>query len=59
VIFDELGQQLYGHNAPVRTPWEDVPVLIAVGTEEGRAMEVDDAVETAQAARPDARRRTS
>jgi nitroreductase len=36
VIFDELGQQLYGGNAPVRTPWEDVPVLIAVCTETGR-----------------------
>jgi nitroreductase len=37
VIFDELGQQLYGANAPVRTPWEDVPVLIAACAEEGRA----------------------
>jgi nitroreductase len=37
VIFDELGQQIFGHNAPVRTPWEDVPVLIAVVAEEGRA----------------------
>jgi nitroreductase len=37
VIFDELGQQIYGANAPVRTPWEDVPVLIACCTEAGRA----------------------
>ena len=37
VIFDELGQQIFGHNAPVRTPWEDVPVLIAVCAEEGKA----------------------
>ena len=37
VIFDELGQQMFGHNAPVRTPWEEVPVLIAVCAEEGRA----------------------
>jgi nitroreductase len=37
VIFDELGQQLYGVNAPIRTPWQDVPVLIAVCTEEGKA----------------------
>jgi nitroreductase len=29
-IFDELGQQFYGANAPERTPWEQVPVLIAV-----------------------------
>ena len=36
VIFDELGKQLYGDNAPVRTPWEDVPALIAVCTDEGR-----------------------
>jgi nitroreductase len=37
VIFDELGAQIFGHNAPVRTPWEDVPVLIAVCAEEGRS----------------------
>jgi nitroreductase len=37
VIFDELGKQLYGDNAPVRTPWENVPVLIAAVTEEGKA----------------------
>ena len=37
VIFDELGKQIYGANAPVRTPWEDVPVLIACCTEEGKA----------------------
>lgn len=37
VIFDELGQQLYGANAPVRTPWEDVPVLIAVVCEQDKA----------------------
>lgn len=36
-IFDELGKELYGDNAPVRTPWEDVPVLIAACTEEGKA----------------------
>src|SRR5947207_15718441 len=30
IIFDELGAQYYGSNAPERTPWEDVPVLIAV-----------------------------
>lgn len=35
-IFDELGQQLYGANAPVRTPWEDVPALIAVVTPQGQ-----------------------
>ncbi len=29
-IFDELGQQFYGHNAPDRQPWAEVPVLIAV-----------------------------
>jgi nitroreductase len=29
-IFDELGKQLYGDAAPERTPWEDVPALIAV-----------------------------
>ena len=28
-IFDELGQQM-AHGAPDRTPWEDVPVLIAI-----------------------------
>jgi nitroreductase len=32
-IFDELGGQLYGASAPERTPWEDVPVLIAVCSE--------------------------
>jgi nitroreductase len=32
-IFDELGQQLYGAAQPERTPWEDVPVLIAVASE--------------------------
>ena len=36
VIFDELGVQFYGANAPVRTPWEDVPVLIACITERGQ-----------------------
>jgi len=35
-IFDELGQQIYGANAPERTPWQDVPVLIAVCAESGR-----------------------
>jgi nitroreductase len=33
-IFDELGQQFYGANAPERTPWVDVPALIAVCAEE-------------------------
>ena len=33
VIFDELGQMLYGDDAPERTPWEEVPVLIAVCSE--------------------------
>ena len=33
-IFDELGGQLYGANAPDRTPWKDVPVLIAVCSEQ-------------------------
>ena len=37
VVFDELGQQIFGHNAPVRTPWEDVPVLIAVVCEAGKS----------------------
>ena len=32
-IFDELGQQFYGSGAPDRTPWEDVPALIAVTSE--------------------------
>ena len=32
-IFDELGVRLYGQGAPDRTPWEDVPVLIAVCSE--------------------------
>jgi nitroreductase len=35
VIFDELGQQFYGANAPERTPWGEVPVLIAVCSEGG------------------------
>src|SRR3990172_9133132 len=33
VIFDELGKMLYGEDAPERTPWEEVPVLIAVCSE--------------------------
>ena len=33
VIFDELGAAMYGGGAPDRTPWEDVPVLIAVCSE--------------------------
>jgi nitroreductase len=37
VIFDELGEQLYGADAPERTPWEDVPLLIAVCCEAGAA----------------------
>lgn len=32
-IFDELGARMYGQGAPERTPWEDVPVLIAVCSE--------------------------
>lgn len=32
-IFDALGGQMYGSGAPVRTPWEDVPVLIVVCSE--------------------------
>ncbi|MBE0611570.1 MAG: nitroreductase family protein [Dehalococcoidia bacterium] len=32
-IFDELGARLYGQGAPDRTPWEGVPVLIAVCSE--------------------------
>jgi nitroreductase len=34
-IFDELGRRLMGQAAPERTPWEDVPVLIAVCSEGG------------------------
>lgn len=33
-IFDELGSQMYGRGAPARTPWQDVPVLIAVCSEQ-------------------------
>jgi nitroreductase len=32
-VFDELGAQMPGHGAPTRTPWEDVPVLVAVCSE--------------------------
>lgn len=32
-IFDELGGQMYGANAPDRTPWGEVPVLIVVASE--------------------------
>ena len=32
-VFDELGSQMYGSGAPERTPWEDVPVLIAITSE--------------------------
>ncbi|MGE5595213.1 MAG: nitroreductase family protein [Hyphomicrobiales bacterium] len=32
-IFDELGAQMYGANAPDHTPWADVPVLIVVASE--------------------------
>lgn len=32
-IFDELGGQLYGANAPDRTPWAEVPVLIVITSE--------------------------
>ncbi len=35
VIFDELGKELYGDHAPERTPWEQVPVLVAICTEVG------------------------
>jgi len=35
-VFDELGKQLYGDNAPERTPWEDVPALIVCCTETGK-----------------------
>jgi nitroreductase len=40
-IFDELGGQMYGANAPQRTPWSDVPVLVAVCSE--AAFGTDDA----------------
>ena len=32
-VFDELGAQMYGAGVPDRTPWKDVPVLIAVCSE--------------------------
>jgi nitroreductase len=32
-IFDDLGARMYGQGAPDRTPWEEVPVLIAVCSE--------------------------
>ena len=32
-IFDELGQQMYGPNAPDHDPWSEVPVLVAVCAE--------------------------
>ena len=32
-IFDELGSQMYGQGAPERTPWAEVPVLVAVCSE--------------------------
>jgi nitroreductase len=35
-IFDALGKELYGDNAPERTPWEDVPALIVCCTEKGK-----------------------
>ncbi len=35
-VFDELGKQIYGDNAPERTPWEDVPALIVCCTETGK-----------------------
>lgn len=34
-IFDELGGVLLGHAPPERTPWEEVPVLVAVVSESG------------------------
>ncbi len=36
-IFDALGRQYYGDAAPERTPWQDVPLLIAVCSEAGRS----------------------
>jgi nitroreductase len=33
VMFDELGSQMYGGNAPDHTPWQDVPVLVVVCSE--------------------------
>jgi nitroreductase len=36
-IFDELGALLYGAGAPDRTPWQDVPVLVAVCSIAGAA----------------------
>jgi nitroreductase len=35
-VFDELGKQIYGDNAPERTPWENVPALIVCCTETGK-----------------------
>ena len=35
-VFDELGKEIYGDNAPERTPWEDVPVLLVCCTEKGK-----------------------
>jgi nitroreductase len=32
-MFDELGSQMYGANAPDHTPWQDAPVLIVVCSE--------------------------
>lgn len=32
-IFDELGARMYGTDAPDRTPWSEVPVLIVVCSE--------------------------
>jgi nitroreductase len=32
-IFDDLGRRLYGAAAPDRTPWAEVPVLVAVCSE--------------------------
>ena len=31
-----LGKEIYGDNAPERTPWEDVPALIVCCTEKGK-----------------------
>ncbi len=33
-IFDDLGSKLYGSGAPDHTPWAEVPVLIAVCSEQ-------------------------
>jgi nitroreductase len=37
-IFDELGATMTGHAPPERTPWEEVPVLVAVISEKAAGM---------------------